>query len=129
MNNLRVWILLLVLTAVEVLLAYVKAPLTMMLVALVALSVAKSAYIIGWFMHMKQESRAFKLAILPIVIVLILSLFAVLPDAHAQCVMCGQTAAAQNAAQASRLNRAIIALFVPAMTVFTGFALYLRRLG
>lgn len=129
MSNLRVWILLLVLTLVEVLLAYVQAPLTMMLVALVVLSVAKSAYIVNWFMHMKQERRAFKLAILPVVIILILALFAVLPDAHAQCAMCGQTASAQSAEKAARLNRAILALAVPALSIMTGFVVYLRRIG
>lgn len=129
MNNLRVWILLLVLTLIEVLLAYVHAPLTMMLVALVVLSVAKSAYIVNWFMHMKQESRSFKLAILPVVIILILALFAVLPDAHAQCAMCGQTASAQSAEKAARLNRAILALAIPALSIMTGFVVYLRRIG
>lgn len=129
MNNLRVWILLLVLTLIEVLLAYVHAPLTMMLVALVVLSVAKSAYIVNWFMHMNQERRAFRLAILPVVIILILALFAVLPDAHAQCAMCGQTASAQSAEKAARLNRAILALAIPALSIMTGFVVYLRRIG
>lgn len=129
MTNLRVWIALLVLTLAEVLLAYVHAPLAMMLVALVVLSVAKSAFIINWFMHMKQERRSFKLAILPVVIILILSLFVFLPDAHAQCAMCGQAAAAQTAAKAARLNRAILALAIPALSIMAGFVVYLRRIG
>jgi caa(3)-type oxidase subunit IV len=129
MNNLRVWTLLLGLTAIEVALAYVRAPMTMMLVALVVLSVAKSAYIVNWFMHMNHERRALKLAIFPVVIILILTLFAVLPDANAQCVMCGQTASAQNQAKADRLNQAIIAMMVPAMSIMTAFALYLCRRG
>lgn len=129
MTDFRVWILLLVLTLVEVLLAYVHAPLTMMLVALVVLSVAKSAYIVNWFMHMRHERRSFRLAILPVVIILILALFAVLPDAHAQCAMCGQAAAAQAAEKAARLNRSILALAIPALSIMTGFVVYLRRIG
>ncbi len=125
-KNVRIWLLLLALTAAEVALAYVKAPALTMLALLVALSVAKSGFIIGWFMHMKFEKRSLRLAIVPIVIVLILSMFAVLPDAHAQCSMCQRTAQAQDPAGVDRLNRAILALIAPPLTILTGIVLHLR---
>jgi len=56
-----VWGVLLLLTAVEVVLAYkqVFQPLQM-LEALMVLSIIKSALIIGWFMHLKYEIAAMK---------------------------------------------------------------------
>src|ERR1051326_1182318 len=56
-----VWGVLLLLTAVEVVLAYkqVFAPIQM-LEALMVLSIIKSALIIGWFMHLKFEIAAMK---------------------------------------------------------------------
>lgn len=56
-----VWGVLLLLTAVEVVLAYkqVFAPLQM-LEALMVLSIIKSVLIIGWFMHLKFEIAAMK---------------------------------------------------------------------
>jgi cytochrome c oxidase subunit IV len=56
-----VWGVLLLLTAVEVVLAYrqVFQP-VQMLEALMVLSVIKSALIIGWFMHLKYEVKAMK---------------------------------------------------------------------
>ncbi len=56
-----VWGVLLLLTAVEVVLAYrqVFQPVRM-LIALMILSVIKSALIIGWFMHLKYEIAAMK---------------------------------------------------------------------
>ena len=56
-----VWGALLFLTVVEIALAYnqVFAPLRMLLV-LMALSIVKSVLIIGWFMHLKGETRVMK---------------------------------------------------------------------
>jgi caa(3)-type oxidase subunit IV len=56
-----VWAVLLLLTAVEVVLAYnqVFQP-VQMLEALMVLSIIKSVMIIGWFMHLKYEIAAMK---------------------------------------------------------------------
>ena len=56
-----VWVALLILTAVEVVLAYeqVFTPIHMLEVLMV-LSIVKSALIIGWFMHLKFEIRVMK---------------------------------------------------------------------
>ena len=94
----RVWIFLLVLTSVEVWLAYIHASPGVMLAALMGLSLLKAGYIIAYFMHMKFERRSLGLSLFPILILCILALLMLLPDAaHAQCVMCKRTAEAQNA--------------------------------
>jgi hypothetical protein len=45
----------------------------------------------------------------------------------AQCVMCGRTAAAQNAARAHFLNVGIIVLLIPPVLIFIGILLYAWR--
>jgi cytochrome c oxidase subunit IV len=50
-----VWGVLLLITAVEVLLAYEKLQPVRMLSILLALSIVKAALIISWFMHMRYE--------------------------------------------------------------------------
>jgi caa(3)-type oxidase subunit IV len=64
-----VWGVLLLLTAVEVALAYkqVFQPVAM-LEALMVLSIIKSALIIGWFMHLKYEIAAMKWVMMTAVI-------------------------------------------------------------
>jgi cytochrome c oxidase subunit 4 len=117
----RVWLFLLALTGVEVLLAYLHAPLTVMLAALIGLSLLKAVYIIGYFMHMKFERRSLKLSLFPILVVCILALLMLLPDAaHAQCIMCKRTAEAQNTAQARRMNQSILILALPPVFIIAG---------
>ncbi|MFN7924295.1 MAG: cytochrome C oxidase subunit IV family protein [Bryobacteraceae bacterium] len=126
----RVWIFLVVLTAVEVWLAYVNFSAKVMLAALVTLSVAKSAYIIAYFMHMKYESRWLPLSLFPPVIILILALLGLLPDAaRAQCVMCKRTAEAQNAERASVLNKGILVLMLPPLAITAALLVRNLRLG
>jgi cytochrome c oxidase subunit IV len=50
-----VWVWLLVFTAIEVLLAYLRLPPAIMLTILVGLSLVKSALIVAYFMHLKFE--------------------------------------------------------------------------
>ena len=123
----RVWLVLLALTAGEVWLAYLRAPVVIMLVLLLMLSIAKASCIISWFMHMRYEVRRLRLALFPILILLILSLFGVLPDAKGQCVMCQRTAAARNQARQSVLNRAIVLLLVPSLAAMAGILIHARR--
>ena len=114
----RVWLFLLFLTGVEVLLAYLHAPPTVMLAALMGLSLLKAGYIVAYFMHMKFERRSLSLSLFPILILCILALLMLLPDAaHAQCVMCKRTAEAQNAEQARRMNRGILVLAIPPVLI------------
>jgi caa(3)-type oxidase subunit IV len=77
-----VWGALLVLTAIEVLLAYeqVFTPIHMLEV-LMMLSVIKSALIIGWFMHLKGEIKAMKWALMVSVIICLCLMCIFFPDA------------------------------------------------
>jgi len=79
-QNLVVWGALLVLTAVEVFLAYIQLNLTLMLIIVMGLSIIKAALIMAYFMHLKFERLSFVLTIVPALVVL-LCLFAIFfPD-------------------------------------------------
>lgn len=75
-----VWIWLLVLTAVEVLLAYVQVPLGIMLTTLIGLSVIKAALIIAYFMHLRFERLSLVLTLVPMLVVCICLLLVFFPD-------------------------------------------------
>ena len=75
-----VWIVLLVLTAIEVLLAYKQVPVEIMLTALLGLSVVKAAMIIAYFMHLKFERLSLFLTLFPMLIICILLMFIMMPD-------------------------------------------------
>ena len=121
----KVWLFLLLLTSVEVFLAYMHAPAKVMLVALLALSTMKAFYIIAHFMHMRYEVRLLPWSLFPITILLILSLLMLLPDAaHAQCVMCKRTAEAQNQERQAVLNRGILVMLAPPLVILVAI---LRR--
>ena len=78
-----VWFYLLALTAVEVVLAYVHLFSTgMMLLILMVLSLIKAGMIVAYFMHMKSETRAFIISLVPACLVVIGLLFAFFPDAY-----------------------------------------------
>ncbi len=55
-----VWGTLLILTAIEVFLAYQRLQPLRMLTILLGLSIVKAALIISWFMHLKFEARRMK---------------------------------------------------------------------
>ena len=63
-----VWIALLVLTLVEVFLAYERLPVRSMLTLLMGLSVVKSGLIIAYFMHLKYEKRGLFFLLFPALI-------------------------------------------------------------
>ena len=73
---------LLVLTAIEVFLAYKQVPLVIMLTVLLGLSVVKAALIIAYFMHLKFERFSLFLTLFPMLIFCILMLFLFMPDAQ-----------------------------------------------
>ena len=77
-----VWGVLLLLTAVEVVLAYkqVFRP-VQMLEALMILSVIKSALIIGYFMHLKYEIRAMRWIMMTAVVACLCLMCIFFPDA------------------------------------------------
>jgi len=75
-----VWIILLVLTAIEVLLAYLQVNPVIMLTILVGLSVVKAALIIAYFMHLKFERFSLFLTLFPMLIFCILMMMVFMPD-------------------------------------------------
>jgi len=77
----KVWICLLVLTGVEVFLAYEQLPTLYMLTILVGLSVIKAALIIAYFMHLKFERLSLFLTLFPMMIFCILLMLIFLGDA------------------------------------------------
>lgn len=79
-ENIIIWGVLLGLTAIEVVLAYVHINVTLMLIILMGASIIKAALIVAYFMHLKFERMSLILTIVPTLVVL-LCLFAILfPD-------------------------------------------------
>ena len=77
---LAVWVGLLVLTSVEVFLAYIHLPANLMLIVLMGLSVIKAALIVAYFMHLRFERFSLFLTLVPIWILLTCLLFMFFPD-------------------------------------------------
>ncbi|HEY0004430.1 MAG TPA: cytochrome C oxidase subunit IV family protein [Pyrinomonadaceae bacterium] len=75
-----VWVWLLVLTAIEVFLAYIHLPVHFMLTILMGLSLIKAALIVAYFMHLRFERLALVLTIVPAAVVCICLLFVFFPD-------------------------------------------------
>ena len=77
----KVWIALLVMTAIEVFLAYEQVALLIMLTVLLGLSVIKAALIIAYFMHLKFERLSLFLTLFPMLIFCIVLMLIFLGDA------------------------------------------------
>ncbi|HMK30356.1 MAG TPA: cytochrome C oxidase subunit IV family protein [Terriglobales bacterium] len=77
-----VWIALLVLTGVEVMLAYQRLPPVRMLSFLMVLSIVKAALIIAWFMHMKYEIPRMRRIIMIAGVVCLCLMCIFFPDAY-----------------------------------------------
>ena len=75
-----VWIWLLVLTLLEIFLAYRPMAVHLMLTVLIGLSVIKAALIMAYFMHLKFERMSLILTLIPALVVCILLLFVFFPD-------------------------------------------------
>jgi cytochrome c oxidase subunit IV len=71
---------LLVLTVIEVALAYVEVGLKMMLTILIGLSVIKAGLIMAYFMHLKFERQSLVMALIPALVICICLLFVFFPD-------------------------------------------------
>jgi len=75
-----IWIWLVVLTIVEIVLAYRPMAIHIMLTILLGLSIIKAALIVAYFMHLKFERLSLILTIVPMLVVCILLLFVFFPD-------------------------------------------------
>lgn len=71
---------LLVLTLVEVLLAYFEVPPALMLAIVMGLSLIKAGLIMGYFMHLRFERMSLVLTLVPALVVCICLLFVFFPD-------------------------------------------------
>ena len=75
-----IWFWLVLLTLVEIFLAYKPMPIHLMLIVLLGLSIIKAALIVAYFMHLKFERLSLILTLVPMLIVCIMLLFAFFPD-------------------------------------------------
>src|SRR5215207_8350211 len=75
-----IWVWLVILTLIEILLAYKPMSIVLMLTVLLGLSIIKAALIVAYFMHLKFERMSLILTIVPMLIVCIILLFAFFPD-------------------------------------------------
>lgn len=73
---------LLALTLVEVFLAYIHVPLTLMLTILIGLSLVKAALIMAYFMHLRYERMSLVFTLIPMLVVCICLLFILFPDGN-----------------------------------------------
>ena len=75
-----VWIALVVLTLIEIALAYKTMPIHIMLTILIGLSVVKAALIVAYFMHLKFERLSLILTLVPMLVICICLFFVFFPD-------------------------------------------------
>ena len=75
-----IWVWLVVLTLIEIGLAYKPMSTVLMLTILLGLSIIIAALIVAYFMHLKFERLSLILTIVPMLVVCILLLFVFFPD-------------------------------------------------
>ena len=75
-----IWVWLVILTLIEIALAYKPMSTVLMLTILLGLSIIKAALIVAYFMHLKFERLSLILTIVPMLVVCILLLFVFFPD-------------------------------------------------
>ena len=85
---------LLVLTLVEVLLAYFEVPVLIMMTILMGLSIIKAALIMAYFMHLRFERMSLVLTLVPILVVCICLLFVFFPDSQRSHCQSGNVSSA-----------------------------------
>lgn len=77
-----IWVWLLILTLIEIFLAYKPMSTVIMLTILLGLSIIKAALIVAYFMHLKFERLSLVLTVVPMLVVCILLLFIFFPDSY-----------------------------------------------
>ncbi|HWN12081.1 MAG TPA: cytochrome C oxidase subunit IV family protein [Pyrinomonadaceae bacterium] len=75
-----IWVWLVVLTLIEIGLAYKPMSTILMLTILLGLSIIKAALIVAYFMHLKFERLSLILTIVPMLVICICLLFVFFPD-------------------------------------------------
>jgi cytochrome c oxidase subunit 4 len=79
---LSTWLWLVILTGVEVFLAYKQLAVIFMLVLLMGLSVIKAALIVAYFMHLRFERLSLFLTLVPALVLCICLLLIFFPDSY-----------------------------------------------
>jgi cytochrome c oxidase subunit 4 len=82
-----VWVVLVAITGVEVLLAYLQINPVIMLTALLGMSVVKVALIVAYFMHLKFERFSLFLTLFPMLIFCIIMMLVFMPDSMRLSIM------------------------------------------
>jgi len=75
-----IWVWLVVLTLIEIFLAYKTMSVNIMLTVLLGLSIIKAALIVAYFMHLKFERLSLIVTIVPMLVICICLLFVFFPD-------------------------------------------------
>lgn len=75
-----IWVWLVVLTLIEIFLAYKPMNHVIMLTILLGLSIIKAVLIVAYFMHLKFERMSLILTLVPMLVICICLLFAFFPD-------------------------------------------------
>jgi len=75
-----IWVWLVVLTLIEIILAYKTLPIHIMLTILLGLSIIKAALIVAYFMHLKFERLSLILTLVPALVICISLMFVFFPD-------------------------------------------------
>ena len=75
-----IWVWLVVLTLIEIFLAYKPMSIHIMLTVLLGLSIIKAALIVAYFMHLKFERLSLILTLVPMLVICICLLFVFFPD-------------------------------------------------
>lgn len=75
-----VWMWLLIITIVEVLMAYFHVPVHIMLISLLGMSFVKASMIVAWFMHLKFERVSLVLTLIPAAVMCMILMNVVWPD-------------------------------------------------
>jgi len=75
-----IWVWLVILTLIEIALAYKPMSTVLMLTILLGLSIIKAALIVAYFMHLKYERLSLILTIVPMLVICICLLFVFFPD-------------------------------------------------
>ena len=75
-----IWVWLLILTLIEIFLAYRPMPIHFMLIILLGLSIIKAALIMAYFMHLKFERLSLIITLVPALVICICLLFVFFPD-------------------------------------------------
>lgn len=82
-----IWVWLVILTLIEIALAYKPMSTVLMLTILLGLSIIKAALIVAYFMHLKFERLSLILTIVPMLVICICLLFVFFPDSFRSAEM------------------------------------------